>query len=112
MDAIYIRPDKSGIHHTIKKQQKAEAARYKQPEQNMRSEYRQSIQIGRNPNGILALPCVTCVMKSLGNRYAYQVDTESSHTWAYEGDWICEDYDEQWHVVSDGRMNDTARVQQ
>ena len=35
MDAIYIRPDKSGIQHTIKKQQKAEAARYKQPEQNM-----------------------------------------------------------------------------
>lgn len=77
----------------------------------MRSEYRQTIRIGRNPNGILALPCVDCVMKSLGNMYTYQVNTDNSHVWAKEGDWICEDYRGEWHVVSDGDMTKVRRIE-
>lgn len=71
----------------------------------MRSEYRQSIQIGKNPNGILALPCVDSVRKSFEGKLIYQVNTECDpKAYATAGDWICEDYNGDWHVVSDEVM--------
>lgn len=71
----------------------------------MIGEYRQSIQIGRNANGILALPCVDGVRKTSPGKLVYQVNTKhGTNTSAKEGDWICEDYNGDWHVVSDDRQ--------
>ena len=78
----------------------------------MRSEYRQAIQIGRNPNGILSLPCVDGVRKTFQGKLIYQVNTEyDAKARAMEGDWICQDYEGEWHVVSDDKMTKVRKIE-
>lgn len=66
--------------------------------------YKQCIQAGNNVNDILKLPCVTTVRKLDSGRYVYELVLNKKQ-WlppiAVEGDWICQDEDGEWTVMSD-----------
>ena len=73
--------------------------------------FRQAIQIGNNVYNILMLPCVISVTKEYWNediilRYNLFGDVISKkYSWgdsiyAYKDDWICEDYDGNWHLLT------------
>ena len=74
--------------------------------------FKQAIQIGSHIDDIFKLPCVFCARK--GSSYARDgieyslVENTISERYklgdkiiAYQGDWLCEDYDGQWHLLSD-----------
>lgn len=74
------------------------------------SRFKQCIQVGRNINDVFGLPCVYGCHKFTGivpdgERYIFLVNVYSSQREiskvAYIGDWLCEDYDGRWHVLSD-----------
>ena len=72
---------------------------------------KQAIQIGDNVTGIMRLPCVLGAMKMTYNPaviyYILFGDVITKCVqWgetvkAYNGDWLCEDYDGRWHLLSD-----------
>ena len=78
--------------------------------------YKQAIQVGRNITDIMALPCVIFCHKVNLNpmKVVYYLfgDTIASHLpWGYaviahEGDWLCEDYEGKWHLVTDKEYRD------
>ena len=59
--------------------------------------YLQCVQVGKNANDILKLPCVVAAFKVL-DKFVYQL---SNGFLAYEGDWIRQNEDGNWTVVSD-----------
>ena len=78
----------------------------------MSRQYRQSIQIGKNVGDILNLPCVNAVRKSEAKRLVYEIATAyDPKKYATAGDWICEDYSGDWHVVSSLQMEELLRMQ-
>ena len=80
--------------------------------------YKQAIQIGDNVTDIMRLPCVISCTKEFWNntdiKYMYSLfgDTVcSKYSWgdsviAYSGDWLCEDYDGRWHLLSNKEYKD------
>jgi len=68
------------------------------------TQFRQTIQIGRNVTDIINLPCVDGVRKSFTGVLIYQVNTVSSTKYAREGDLICQDHDGDWHVVENNHQ--------
>ena len=81
----------------------------------MKSEYRQAIQIGQHIADILSLPCVEAVRKvntKNGQAYIFEVHTEDEPTYfASQGEWICEDYEGLWHVISDLKMTKIHQIE-
>lgn len=68
------------------------------------NQFKQTIQIGRNVTDIINLPCVDGVKKSFKGVLIYQVNTFGvTPKYAREGDYICQDYDGDWHVVENNR---------
>ncbi len=67
----------------------------------MQNNFKQTIQIGKNPNGIIKLPCVEGLRKNRTGNLVYQVKTEYGTIDAVEGDLICEDYNGRWHVTTE-----------
>ncbi|MBR1526252.1 MAG: hypothetical protein IJ640_06285 [Prevotella sp.] len=75
--------------------------------------FKLEVLIGRNATEMLNLPCVLGVWKEFLSdtdfrlRYSIFVDSKTvSAMWgecinAYEGYWLCEDYNGEWHVLSD-----------
>ena len=64
------------------------------------SQFRQTIQIGRNVTDIFNLPCVVRAEKLHNGTPLYLVITgaDLDEKWANVGDRICQDYDGNWHV--------------
>lgn len=64
--------------------------------------FKMTIQIGKNVTDIINLPCVESVRKNFEQKLVYAVKTVcSSIYYAMEGDLICQDYDNSWHVLTD-----------
>ena len=69
------------------------------------NQFRQIIQIGRNVTDIINLPCVDGARKSYTGVLVYQVNTVGvTPKYAREGDFICQDYDGDWHVVENNHQ--------
>lgn len=69
------------------------------------NQFRQTIQIGRNVTDIINLPCVDGVRKSYTGVLVYQVNTVGvTPKYAREGDFTCQDYDGDWHVVENNHQ--------
>jgi len=66
---------------------------------------KQAIQVGKKiSQRIFDLPCVDCIMKDResGNMYyMIRLAPDGHHTSATDGEWICEDYFGNYHVLSD-----------
>ena len=64
--------------------------------------YRKAVQIGNCVTDIINMPCVDSVRKSFEGKLFYSVNTGTpegtSTEIAQKGDWLCEDYDGNWHV--------------
>ena len=64
--------------------------------------YRKAVQIDNCVTDIINMPCVESVRKSSDGKLLYSVNTgtpeETSTEIAQKGDWLCEDYDGNWHV--------------
>ena len=83
--------------------------------------YKQAIQIGsRVTSTVFDLPCVLGCHKTGSGSPAQVVwhlfgDTEARHIrWgetvtAYPGDWLCEDYDGRWHLLTDEEYQETIK---
>ena len=70
--------------------------------------FKQAIQIGSHIDDIFKLPCVFSALKaSKGIVYTLFGDTIAEmynvgdKIIAYQGDWLCEDYEGHWHLLSD-----------
>ena len=78
----------------------------------MSKRFRQAIHIGRNITDIMALPCVTACLKKNDKQdfewmeYIINGDEEQR---ANEGDWLCEDYDGRWHLLTDDDYQKTIK---
>ena len=87
--------------------------------------YRQTIQIGDNATDILQVPCVMGVMKTM-NQPPYDLQwrlktetiinlcschslTEPYYHPAYQGDWLCEDYSGQWHMLCNAEYQENIK---
>lgn len=82
--------------------------------------YKQAIQIGSNVTDIMRLPCVISCCKQFADEdfnellvYTVYIDSEDygeeehdGYIDAHFGDWLCEDYDGQWHLLSDKEYKD------
>ena len=80
--------------------------------------FRKAIQVGRNATDILNLPCVIGCQKEFWSdsdirlRFELFGDTQSTKfrwgesIYAYHGDWLCEDYDGKWHLLTDKEYKD------
>lgn len=69
-------------------------------------QYKQSIQIGNNVTDIMRMECVQGVFKNFAGQLVYQVNChQSSITYAGQGDWICQDHDGCWNVVTKDNYN-------
>ena len=64
--------------------------------------YKIAIQVGRNATEILNLPCVRGCNKFDGILvyYLYEWDEYGNELEATQGDWLCEDHKDVWHVLS------------
>ena len=68
---------------------------------------KQAIQIGNHIDDIFKLPCVFSVWKSSkGIEYLFGDTKAERHKLgefivASKGDWLCEDYECHWHLLSD-----------
>ena len=59
---------------------------------------RQSIHIeGKCIEDILNLPCITSIHKENNSYYYYLTNGYIAHL----GDWLCEDYNDNWSILSD-----------
>lgn len=74
------------------------------------NEFRQRIHIdGRSIDDILRLPCVrSCEKTSVAGIfkfrfYAISMAHPAPYQSAYTGDWLCQDYDNKWHVLNDSQ---------
>ena len=61
--------------------------------------YRQMIEIGTHIQGIFSLPCVESVRKDEKGNPFYEVYAQNAK-WAVAGQWLAEDYEGVWHVLS------------
>ena len=80
--------------------------------------YKQAIQIGRNINGIFYLPCVYQICKNSETNtidiwvYLHCLSEEAKKSGrkysfiAHIGDWLCEDYEGKWHLLTDKEYRD------
>jgi len=78
--------------------------------------YKQAIQIGDNVTDIMKLPCVMeCHKRDIfrgGHRieFYYVLDSRRMKApgwqFGHEGDWLCEDYDGRWHLLTDKEYKD------
>ena len=74
------------------------------------SKYRQCIQIGNDVTGIMKLPCVSDCFKNgsilryhvLYNMLPKDIDYADYDDFAVAnvGDWLCEDYNGKWYVLT------------
>lgn len=64
-------------------------------------EYRRRIQVGRNVTDIMELPCVNMCIRGDDGRIRY-FTSERPTVVVWEGDWLCEDTDGNWHVEKGG----------
>lgn len=69
----------------------------------MSSNYKQAIHIGTNVTDIMRLPCVIACFKQPrgGCTYLYEIDTADNPRYAAQGEWLCEDYNGEWHIVKE-----------
>ena len=77
--------------------------------------YKQAIQIGDNVTDIMRLPCVLGAMKKmynpdviyyiLGDIITKRVQWSEAVT-AYTGDWLCENHDGRWYLLTDKEYKD------
>ena len=72
--------------------------------------FKQAIRIGKDLNSIFKLRCVSSIGKVLslcvpcfhlypGLMWDYKEDLTHKHT-AHVGDWLCEDEEGHWHILS------------
>lgn len=69
------------------------------------SKYKQAIQISNDVTGIMKLPCIFSCHKEEGGSLVYLLykwNGLGMYEKAHIGDWLCEDYNGEWFVVSDG----------
>lgn len=78
--------------------------------------FKQAVQIGDNVTDIIKLRCISFVDKNPqppesfglfyyyhlypGLMWDYKMDLSHRHV-AYKGDWLCEDENNRWHILSD-----------
>ena len=70
-------------------------------------EYKIRIQVCRNATDILNLPCVMGCHKDENDDLVYILydwDECGQYVEARKGDWLCEDYDGRWHVLSESEL--------
>lgn len=73
--------------------------------------YIQLIQIGDNVTDILKLPCVTAVFKENDKRgFEWLEYNLTNGEVAEKGDWLCEDCNGGWHVLSDEEYNEIRHL--
>lgn len=67
-------------------------------------EFRQAIRIGHSIEGIFKLPCIAAIRKDIFGEAFYELYGFLMHdnngAVAREGDWVCEDYDGKWHLIT------------
>lgn len=66
--------------------------------------FKQTIQISKTIEGIFKLPCIAAIRKDIFgapffDTYGFLMYDGNSGS-AREGDWLCEDYDNKWHLLS------------
>ena len=66
--------------------------------------FKQTIQISKTIEGIFKLPCIAAVRKDIFgapffDTYGFLM-YDGNNGSAREGDWLCEDYDNKWHLLS------------
>ena len=70
--------------------------------------YKQAIKIGDNVTDMMKLPCVTACHKlndKCGLEWLeYEISLGDHKEHAEAGDWLCEDYDGQWAILTDDKM--------
>ena len=81
--------------------------------------YKQAIQIGHNITDNMQVPCVMeCTKRDNlrgGHRIEYYYTLDPSkmvpREWQYAhlGDWLCEDYDGRWHLLTDEEYQETIK---
>ena len=69
-------------------------------------EYKQCIRIGRNITDIFNLPCVIEIKKLVNGKPLYTIAASDDNgkymqDLAETGDWLCQDNNEKWHVLTD-----------
>ncbi len=65
--------------------------------------YKQCIQIKNNVTDIMKLPCVFSCHKMNDHELEYLLydwDKQGQYIAAHQGDWLCEDYQGKWHVLT------------
>lgn len=66
--------------------------------------FKQCIQISRTIEGIFKLPCIAAVRKDIFgapffDTYGF-IMYDGKSVSARDGDWLCEDYDNRWHLLT------------
>ena len=66
--------------------------------------FKQCIQIGRTIEGIFRLPCIASIRKDIFgaaffDTYGFVMHDGKSVS-AREGDWLCVDYNNRWHLLT------------
>ena len=65
--------------------------------------FKQAIQIGDNVTDIYKLPCIAGVFKNTDGSAIFRLElfVKSERAIAVKGDWLCQDYNGNWHRMSD-----------
>ena len=74
--------------------------------------FKQRIQIGNNVTDMMKLPCVFSCHKDRDDELVYLLydwDANGNYLEARKGDWLCEDYDGRWHLLTDEEYQETIK---
>ena len=66
--------------------------------------FKRRIRVGKNATDMMKLPCVYgCYKDGDGNLYyeLYDWDSNGENVKVIEGEWLCEDFEGQWKVLSE-----------
>jgi len=67
--------------------------------------FKQAIHVGNTPSmDVFQLPCITALRKGACN-IGFFYETTTDDVIACPGEWICEDQDGNWHVLSETLYN-------
>ena len=67
----------------------------------MNTTYKQSVKIGANITDIMCLPCVNACYKQSDKTFIFEIETRDFSRFASQGEWLCEDYNGDWHIIKD-----------
>ncbi|MBQ9532651.1 MAG: hypothetical protein IJR71_01625 [Prevotella sp.] len=72
--------------------------------------FKQAVRIGSNVTDIMKLECVKCVTKQpCPETTGYKYHLYDGNI-AVKGDWLCEDYAGQWHILKDNEYQQIIKT--